>query len=57
LLKKLGYRSDVVANGREVLEALERQRYDLILMDVRMPEMNGLEATKIVRQGGPIKGQ
>ncbi|MDD1742550.1 MAG: response regulator [Methanotrichaceae archaeon] len=56
LLKKLGYRSDVVANGREVLEALERQRYDLILMDVRMPEMNGLEATKIVRQRWPDKG-
>ena len=56
MLKKLGYRSDVVANGREVLEALGRQRYDLILMDVRMPEMNGLEATKIVRQRWPDKG-
>ena len=56
MLKKLGYRSDVVANGREVLEALGRQRYDLILMDVRMPEMNGLEATRIIRQRWPDKG-
>ncbi|MDD1757910.1 MAG: response regulator [Methanotrichaceae archaeon] len=56
MLKKLGYRSDVVANGREVLEALGRQRYDLILMDVRMPEMNGLEATRSIRQRWPEKG-
>src|SRR5512136_1241881 len=56
MLKKLGYRSDVVANGREVLEALGRQRYDLILMDVRMPEMNGLETTRIIRQRWPDKG-
>ncbi|MDD1757423.1 MAG: response regulator, partial [Methanotrichaceae archaeon] len=56
MLKKLGHRSDVVANGREVLEALGRQRYDLILMDVRMPEMNGLEATRIIRQRWPDKG-
>src|SRR5512136_273524 len=56
MLKKLGYRSDVVANGREVLEAFGRQRYDLILMDVRMPEMSGLEATRIIRQRWPDKG-
>jgi CheY-like chemotaxis protein len=56
MLKKLGYRSDVVANGREVLDALGRQRYDLVLMDVRMPEMNGLEATRIIRQRWPDKG-
>ncbi|MDD1758551.1 MAG: response regulator [Methanotrichaceae archaeon] len=56
MLNKLGYRSDVVANHREVLEALGRQQYDLILMDVWMPEMNGLGATRIIRQRWPDKG-
>ncbi len=44
ILKRLGYRADVVANGLEVLDALKRQPYDIILMDVQMPEMDGLEA-------------
>ncbi|MDD1752836.1 MAG: response regulator [Methanotrichaceae archaeon] len=56
MLNKPGYRSDVVANHREVLEALGRQQYDLILMDVWMPEMNGLGATRIIRQRWPDKG-
>jgi CheY-like chemotaxis protein len=56
MLKKLGYRSDVSANGREALQALERQHYDIVLMDVRMPEMNGLDATRIIRQRWPDKG-
>ena len=46
---------DVVANGLEVLQSLEPQHYDIILMDVRMPEMNGLAATGIIRQRWPDK--
>jgi PAS domain S-box-containing protein len=45
-LNRLGYRVDVVANGLEVLESISRQKYDVILMDVHMPEMDGLTATK-----------
>jgi PAS domain S-box-containing protein len=49
-LKKLGYNADVVANGLEVIEAIQRQVYDVIFMDVQMPEMDGLTATKWINE-------
>jgi CheY-like chemotaxis protein/HPt (histidine-containing phosphotransfer) domain-containing protein len=50
LLQQMGYRAGLAANGVEALAALDRQPYDLIFMDVMMPEMSGLEATRLIRE-------
>ncbi len=50
LLQQMGYRVDLAVNGNEALAALDRQPYDLIFMDVLMPELGGLEATRIIRE-------
>jgi CheY-like chemotaxis protein len=57
ILQRLGYQVNTVTDGVEVVEALKQQPYDVIVMDVEMPKMNGLETTKYIRAEIPTERQ
>jgi signal transduction histidine kinase/PleD family two-component response regulator len=57
MLRKFGYTAQAAANGKEVLACLSRKTYDLILMDIQMPELDGIETTKIIRKSNEIHHQ
>ena len=56
-LERIGYRADVAFNGNEVMDALNRQLYDVILMDIQMPEKDGVQATLEIRKEIPAERQ
>lgn len=57
MLEKLGYQADAVTNGIEALQAIESEDYDLFLTNLAMPEMDGIETTRLIRSRLPAERQ